>query len=498
MLYFRMLLSMLLTLYTSRVILKALGIDDYGIYNVVGGICTMFTFLNGTLSSSTSRFLIFEIGRKNKKRLKRVFSTSLFNHLIIAGVIGLLCETIGVWLLENKLVISPERMVASRVAFQFSVLSCLLVILNSPFNAAIICHERMTFFAYISIIEVALRLVIVYVLYVSPWDTLSFYAILLFGVQLVMNLCYYLYCEKNFSEVKFSIQRDKNIQKEMLSFAGWGLFGHLSAIMNNQVFDILLNIFFGPAVNAARGIAMQSQNAITRFGSNFQMALNPQIIKSYASGDLAYMRNLMFKSINYTFYLLFILSLPVYLEIDYILKLWLGDYPEKSNIFLRFMLFCSIIESLANPFPRAAEASGHIKKYQVVVGSLILLNIPTSYALLKCGLPVESAFYSMAFYSVVSFIARYIMVKDIVGLNIKMFADNVLYKIAIIIPIAISFPLLVHYEMEQSFARLTAVSAASLLSCSLCYWIIGLSYNEKKFVKSKVKSMLKSNGRNRR
>ncbi len=491
MLYIRMLFSMLVTLYTSRVVLDKLGVSDFGIYNVVGGICTLFTFLNGTLSSSTHRFLIYEIGTNNIEKLKRVFSTSLFNHVLIALFIFILCESIGIWLLENKLVIDPDRMNAARAVFQFSVITCILVILNTPFNAVIISHEKMTFFAYISVIEVVLRLVVVYLLCFSIWDNLMLYSLLLLIVQLIVNICYYIYTKKNFVEARLSIKRDSSIQREMLSFASWGLVGNLSAIMSNQGFNILINMFFGTAVNAARGIALQAQNAITRFGANFQMALNPQIIKSYAVGDFEYMRNLMYKSINYTFYLLFILSLPVYLEIEYLLTLWLGKFPEKSDIFFKYMLICTIIESLANPFPRVAEASGNVKKYQIVVGGIILMNIPTSYVFLKIGCPVESAFQIMLIYAILAFIARYILVKDLAKLQFKEFCSKVVYRNMLIILLATVIPLALRLTMEASFIRFILVVVSSLFSCLITFWFIGFSSNEKTFVIGYLKKMAK-------
>lgn len=498
MLYFRMLFSMLVTLYTSRVVLEKLGVSDFGTYNVVGGICTLFTFLNGTLSSSTHRFLIYEIGRKNVEKLKRVFSTSLFNHVLIALFIFVLCETIGIWLLENKLVIEPDRMNAARVVFQFSIITCVLVILNTPFNAAIISHEKMTFFAYISVVEVVLRLAVVYLLCFSLWDNLMLYSLLLLIVQLIINICYYVYAKKYFVEARLSIKRDKSIQREMLSFASWCLVGNLSAIMSNQGFNILLNMFFGPGINAARGIAMQAQNAVIRFGSNFQMALNPQIIKSYAVGNLEYMRSLMYKSINYTFYLLFFLSLPVYLEIEYLLTLWLGTYPEKADVFFRYMLICTILDSLANPFPRVAEASGNVKKYQFITGGLILMNIPTSYFLLKIGLPVETTFVSMVLYAIAAVFAQYILVKDLAKLNLKEFCSKVVYRNVLIVLLSTVIPLYIRLTMADSFLRLVCVVSTSLLSCGITYWLIGFSKNEKLFLKEYVNKKIGNIGRNRK
>lgn len=498
MLYIRMLFSMLVTLYTSRVVLEKLGVSDFGTYNVVGGICTLFTFLNGTLSSSTHRFLIYEIGKRNVEKLKKVFSTSLFNHILIALCIFILCETIGIWLLENKLVIEPDRMNAARVVFQFSIITCVLVILNTPFNAAIISHEKMSFFAYISVVEVVLRLAVVYLLCFSIWDNLMLYSLLLLTVQLIVNICYYSYAKKHFVEARLSIKKDKSIQREMLSFASWGLVGNLSAIMSNQGFNILINMFFGPGVNAARGIALQAQNAVTRFGSNFQMALNPQIIKSYAVGDLEYMRSLMYKSINYTFYLLFILSLPIYLEIEYLLTLWLGKYPEMSDVFFRYMLICTIIESLANPFPRVAEASGNIKKYQIIVGGLVLMNIPTSYILLKMGLPVETAFLTMVLYALAAFIARYILVKDLAKLNLKEFCSKVIYKNALVVLLSTIIPLYFRLSMDDTFIRLVLVASSSLVSCCITFWFIGFSKNEKKFVMGYINKIIKKYGYNRK
>jgi len=312
-LYFRMLLMLGVNLYTSRVIMNVLGVEDFGIYNVVGGVVTMFTFLSGAMGGSTSRFLTFELGKKNFPQSKKIFSAALGIHFVLALVIFIVAETIGLWLLTHKLVIPVERIEAAHWAYQFSVLSCMISIIQIPYNASIVANERMNIYAYLSLADVVLRLVIVYLLTLADFDKLQVYAILVFSVSVITASIYRIYCKREFAECSFSFHWDKNLYRTMLSYSGWDLIGNLAVIGMGQGLNLLLNVFFGPVVNAARAIAYQVQGAIFGFVSNFLTAVKPQIIKLYAEGSIESMMKLVFSTSKYSFYLLYFLSLPALL-----------------------------------------------------------------------------------------------------------------------------------------------------------------------------------------
>ena len=334
-LYARMLFTMAVSLYTSRVVLNTLGVEDYGLYNVVGGFVAMFSFFNAAMASATQRYMNFELGRGDNARLHKVFCTSINIHAIISGVVLLLAETVGLWFVYTKLSIPPERFSAALWVYHASVLASVVMVMSIPYNAAIIAHERMGAFAYISVLEVTLKLLIVYMLVVTDIDKLKLYAVLMLLVQLLIRLIYGRYSGRNFAETHYRRMWDGALFREMTGFAGWNLFGNIAAVAFTQGLNVLLNMFFGPTVNAARGIAVQVQNAIKGFCVNFQTALNPQITKSYASDDMAYMHKLIFTSSKFSYYLLLLLSLPVILETPVILKWWLGIVPGHTVAFVR-------------------------------------------------------------------------------------------------------------------------------------------------------------------
>lgn len=363
-LYFRMLFMMAVSLFTSRVVLNTLGVEDYGIYNVVGGIVAMFGFINGSMSSATQRYITFALGKGDKNRLQTVFSTTLQIHTLIAGVIVLLGETIGLWFLYNKMQIPADRMDAAFWVLQCSIIAAVVMIISVPYNADIVAHEKMSAFAYISILEVVLKLAIVYMLLVFSFDKLVLYAFLLLAIQILIRFCYSYYCNKHFEETKYKHVWDKALFKEMTGFAGWSMFGNLAAVLFGQGLNMLLNVFFGPVVNAARGIAVQVQNAVQQFVLNFQMALNPQITKTYAQGEMQEMHKLMYRSARFSFFLLFFLSLPVLFETKFILTVWLKIVPDNTVVFLRIMLCTSLIYTLSNPLIIANQATGKVRKYQ--------------------------------------------------------------------------------------------------------------------------------------
>lgn len=490
-LYVRMLFGMLVSLYTSRVILQTLGVEDYGVYNVVGGVISMFTFLNGAMSSATSRYITFEIGKGNMEQLKKVFSTALQIHAIIALLIVILGETVGLWFLMNELVIPDGRMDAAMWVYQCSVVTAVVTIMSVPYNADIIAHEKMSAFAYISVLEIILKLAIVYLLVVLPFDKLKVYAVLVLMVGLLIRYIYTRYCHKHFEESHYIHRIDKPLLKEMSSFAGWSFWGNLAAILYSQGLNMMLNIFFGPVVNAARGIATQIQGVVQQFVYNFQMALNPQITKTYASGELDKMHSLMFRSARFSFMLLLFLSLPIMLETNYILTLWLGIVPENTVIFARIIIAISLIYTIANPCVIANQATGKVKVYQAVVGGLLLLILPISYIVLKMGAPAYSVFIVHFCVESVAQFARMYMLRNMIDLPLWSYVKNIYLPIMGVVLLSIVLPLLVYSNMQEGFIRLLAVGMTCIVSVAMTSLFIGMTRNERSFLIDKSLRVLK-------
>ena len=489
-LYFRMLFMMGISLYTSRVVLNTLGVEDYGIYNVVGGIVAMFGFINSSMSSATGRYITFALGKGDSKRLSTVFSTALQLHALIAGLIVLLGETIGVWFLYNKMQIPTERMDAAFWVLQCSIIDTIFMIVSVPYNADIVAHERMSAFAYISILEAVLKLFIVYLLMASPFDKLVVYAILLLAVQVLIRFCYSIYCNRHFEETKYKHVWDKSLFKEMTSFAGWSMFGNLSAVFYSQGLNMLLNVFFGPIVNAARGVAVQVQSAIQSFVGNFQMALNPQITKTYAKGEISEMHNLMFRSARFSFFLLFFLSLPVLFETKLILTIWLKTVPENSITFLRIMICTSLIYTCANPMVVANQATGKVRKYQAVCGTTLIMILPISYILLKMGLPAYSVFVVHFVMECICQLARMIMLRPLIGLRMRDYFIHVYSQVFLVVMLSIIAPAIVYNLMNDTIFRFFIVSFVCVISVSLVAYNLGLTTSEKAFVMRKVKEII--------
>ena len=484
-LYFRMMFIILVSLYTSRVILKTLGVEDYGIYNVVGGFVSMFGFLNTAMSATTQRYITYSLGTENTAQLNKVFSNCVMTHILIALIVLLFAESVGLWFLFNKMIIPESRMTAAFVVFQCSVVSTVVLIISVPYNADIIAHEKMSAFAYISIVEVTLKLLIVFLLKFSGIDKLIFYGILLLIVQCSIRLIYGSYCKRHFEETKFRIIWDFSLFKEMLSFAGWNLWGGVSNIMYTHGVNLLLNLFFGPTVNAARGIAIQVQNAISQFANSFQMAINPQITKSYAQRDYAYMHKLVFRSSKFTFILLFILSLPIFTETEAILKLWLGVVPNWTVVFLRLMLCIVIIDSVANPFMVSVAATGNVKLYQSIIGGTMLLIVPTSYIFLKLGCAPNIVFITHLFFAVLTFILRLFIVKRLIHFSIIEYCKVCIFKIiAIVVPSFFSVWILTKC-LNESFESQLFVVVLSVVIGVIFSFICGLTINERQILVQK-------------
>lgn len=490
-LYIRMIFTMGVALFTSRVILQTLGVEDYGIYSVVGGIITMFTFINGGMISATQRFLTFEIGKGNLPQLKKVFCTSLQIHALISLIIVLLGETVGLWFLYEELVIPAERMTAALWVYQCSIIAGVVNIMSVPYNADIIAHEKMSAFAYISIVEVTLKLAIVYMLFFTPWDKLITYAILILTVQLIIRFIYTHYCNKNFEESHYQHQIDKPLFKEMLGFAGWSFWGNLAVVLYTQGVNMMLNIFFGPIVNAARGIAVQVQTAVQQFVSNFQVALNPQITKTYATGQLAQMHSLMFRSAKFSFFLLFMLTLPILLETEYILTLWLKTVPENAVIFTQWMIGISLIYTIANPCVVANQATGKVKVYQAVVGSILLMILPVSYVALKLGAPVYSVFIVHFCIEFIAQFARMYMLRKLINLPLSAYLRNIYLPVILVAGISCILPIYIHAQMSDGFVALFTVCTVSVASVAVTTLIIGLKKEERAFIIEKALRIFK-------
>ena len=497
-LYVRMLFGMLVSLYTSRVILQTLGVEDYGVYNVVGGVITMFTFLNSAMSSATSRYITFEIGKGNMEQLKKVFSTSLQIHAVIALLIVILGETVGLWFLMNELVIPVGRMDAAMWVYQCSIVSCVVGIMSVPYNADIIAHEKMSAFAYISVLESILKLAIVYLLVVLPFDKLKVYAVLVLMVGLLIRYIYTRYCHKHFEESHYIHRIDKSLLKGMSSFAGWSFWGNLAAILYSQGLNMMLNIFFGPVVNAARGIAIQIQSVVQQFVYNFQMALNPQITKTYASGELDRMHSLMFRSARFSFMLLFFLSLPIMLETNYILTLWLGIVPENTVIFARIIIAISLIYTIANPCVIANQATGKVKVYQAVVGGLLLLILPISYIVLKMGAPAYSVFIVHFCVESVAQFARMYMLRNMIDLPLWSYVKNIYLPIMGVVLLSVVLPMLVYNNMQEGIIRLLTVGMTCVISVAITSLFVGMTRNERTFLIDKSLKLFKMRTRARR
>lgn len=490
-LYVRMLFGMLVSLFTSRVILQTLGVEDYGVYNVVGGVITMFTFLNSAMSSATSRYITFEIGKGNMEQLKKVFSTALQIHAAIALLIVTLGETVGLWFLMNELVIPDGRMEAAMWVYQCSIVTAVVTIMSVPYNADIIAHEKMSAFAYISVLEILLKLAIVYLLVVLPFDKLKVYAVLVLMVGILVRYIYTRYCHKHFEESHYIHRIDKSLLKEMSSFAGWSFWGNLAGILYTQGLNMMLNIFFGPVVNAARGIATQIQSVVTQFVTNFQMALNPQITKTYASGELAKMHSLMFRSARFSFMLLFFLSLPIMIETDYILTLWLGVVPENTAIFARIIIAISLIYTTANPCVIANQATGKVKVYQAVVGGLLLLILPISYIVLKLGAPAYSVFIVHFCVESVAQFARMYMLRNMIDLPLLSYVKNIYLPIMGVVLLSVVLPMLVYNNMQEGIIRFLIVGMTCVLSVAMTSLFVGMTRNERSFLIDKSLKVLK-------
>ena len=490
MLYFRQILIMLVSLYTVRVVLNTLGAEDYGIYNVVAGVVTMFSFLSGGMAAASQRYFSFDLGKGNFEQLKKTFSMSLTIYFMLAVIIVFLAETLGLWFVCNKLILPTERLFAAKIIYQTSILSFVLTMLTTPFMACIIAHEDMNIYAYVSIIEACLKLGIVFLLPLFSADKLIFYGILMTLVTFINTGVYRTVCHKKYSECKWKFYWNKPFFKELVSYTGWNMFGSAVGVFKNQIINILLNQFFNPVVIAARGVAAQVNSAVNSFSQGFSTAVRPQIIKSYAAKKYDKMQSLLFKSCKGTFLLMYLFTLPLCLEIDYVLKLWLTEPPKFVVLFTQLALIDALIDSISYPIMTAAQATGKIKVYQSVVGGILLLNLPISYIVLKIGFPPYSVFIVAISITFIAFFVRAFILKSLMTFSIRKFLFNVAIPLLVSSIVAFIIPYFITKILNASFIRLICTVAICVLCSILSFAFIAFTKNERlwaiKILKSKM------------
>lgn len=486
MLYFRMILNMLVSLYTSRVVLNTLGIEDFGTYNIVGGVVTMFGFFNSSMASATQRFLAFEIGRDDKLQLRKVFSMSLNIHIVIAVLGLILAETIGLWFLNTKLTIPLERMEAARWIYQFSIFAFLIGVVSVPFNAVIIAHERMNIFAWVSIIEVCLKLIIVFMLLWLDFDKLKLYAVLIFLVSVIIFTIYFCYCRRNFNESKYIFNRESILFNRIFSHSGWMLFGTSTNMLSTQGVNILINIFFGVTVNAARGIAYQIQGVVSSFVNNFMLAVQPQIIKNYAQRNFKEMYKLVFLSSKYSFFMMFFLSLPMLLLTETIIQWWLKIVPDHVIVFTRLTIIDLFFITQNPSIASVSQASGKIKYYQLVIAIGFFLVFALTYLFFKLGFPSHYAFIIMIGISMLGLFARLLVLKIQLSFPIREYVKKVLIRIIMVISLSVPIPLFVLYTVDNITLQFISVCIVSVLSTITAVWFAGLENNERDYFKSRI------------
>ena len=484
MLYVRMLVLMVVGLYTSRVVLEALGETDYGVYSVVGGVVAMFTIISGALNSAVQRFITFEMGKGSEARLNKVYSTAVNIQLALGVIIVLLAEPIGLWFISNEMTISPDRIPAARWVLHFSLIAFVINLMSVPQMASITAHERMSAYAGIGILDALLRLATALLVAHSAGDRLVLYAAYMSVTVIVVRMAYVIYCRMNFEECRYRPVFDRKLTCEMFAFAGWNFIGVASGVLRDQGGNILVNLFTGPAVNAARGIAMQLNGAVQSFVTNFMTAVNPQITKSYAAGELGYMFSLVRKSSRMSFYLLVLLVLPLLLNTEAILALWLTEVPAHTVLFVRLLLIFSLSESLSNPMITAMLATGRIRNYQLVVGGIQLLNIPVSYIFLKMGAAPEVTAVVAIALSQVCLWARLVMLSRATGFPVGEFIKSVYVKsVFVVLPCAAVVPVLFEMVKPESIWGVLSSVAVCVLWAAAAVYVIGMSSEERDMVK---------------
>ena len=489
-LYLRMLLTIIVNLYAVRVIWDVLGIEDYGIYNVVGGIVTMFAFLNNAMVASSQRFISFELGTSDFIRLKKIFSISITVHVMLAIAILVLAETIGLWFLNSRLNIPLDRMYAANWVYQCSIIAFIITVISVPYNACIVAHEHMKQYGYFGIVEVLLKLLIVFLLMYIPFDKLITYAILVVCISLIMRIIYGLYCRKQFAECHYTFVNDHHLMRDMFSFAGWSFIGNLGFSVRDQGLNIVVNLFFNVAVNAAKGIANQIGGVISGFAGSFQMALNPQITKRYASGDSDAMLNLVFRGCKFSAILMMFIVIPLFFCSTQVLTLWLKEVAPYTTGFMKLVLIMILIDSMAGPITTALQAVGHIKWFQIIVSLIMLSNIPLAWVWLKFELSPYIVLYVCIFTSLVALFARLILLHHEISFRYTLYINKVVIRLGVVFVTSYISLWWLHGCFDQSLYGLFGFIVTSLIIIGVVTFIFGLDRNERNLGVQIIKNKL--------
>lgn len=482
---------MCISLYTSRIVLHTLGVTDYGTYNIVGSVVVMFSFISNALVNTTKRYINFDLGKKDIDELKKTFSLVFSIHVLICIFLVILLETIGLWYLNTRLNIPPDRLVAANWVFQFSIISACIGIIGSPFEATIIAYERMSIYSYISLVEGITKLLIVYLITIINFDKLIFYALLILIISICISLYKWTYCKKNFDIINFRMLWDKNKFKSILSFSGWSLFGQLAYIASTTGLNLIANYFLGIYINATISLAQQVNTALYKFVGDFQTAFNPQLIQTYSSNNLEEHRTLINRASRISFFLIYTLSLPLLCNTDYVLDLWLIEIPEKMAIITRLIIILSMIEAVGAPLWMSIQASGNIKKYQLTISSINILNVPLSFILLYLGFQVEFMFIANIVLATIMFLYRIFFILPTINYRIMHYFKGVLNPIVkvVIMSIITLYPIyyIVLKTVLNNHAAHLFLIFISILFTTIAILICGFTKNELKLIYKKTK-----------
>ncbi len=489
-LYIRMLATMLIGLYTSRVVIRVLGIEDYGLYNVVGGFVGMLTLFNGLLAGGSSRFITFYLGKGNESRLREVFSACITIHLVMGLLILIFGETIGLWFVNNKLTIDEARMDAANWVYQFALFSTFISVVQTPYSASVLAHEKMSAFAYLAIFDVVVKLAMVFMLLVIPFDKLISYAVFYFIINILVFCLHYIYCMRNFAECTFKMGFDKRLYKDMFVYTGWNTVGAIAFMAKDQGVNVLLNIFFGTIVNGARGIAMTISGIVNQFITNFQNSAAPQIIKYYSSGDTKQMNSLICNTAKYATYIFMIIAIPVFIEADTLLDLWLGEVPLYSVWFVRLTILQTLVMSIDGPVGRGIHAFGKMMLPNLTSALIYMSILPISWVAIKMGAsPIVVYWVTVSVYPMVLLCDLWILHR-FSGFDVMHFLrDTVVRCVTYCILIGV-IPYAIHSQMQPSFARLILVSGISAIFSLLIIYYSGISKHLRQQVLEKIKAKL--------
>lgn len=491
-LYLRMILLMGVSLFTSRIILRNLGVTDYGLNNVIAGVILVFSYINNSMSASTSRFLTFELGRNNTIRLNNVYNNAVIIHLCLSLIVLLLGETIGIYIVNYSLNIPEERIVACNILFQLVIIMSMLSINLVPLNALVISHEKMGIYAYIGIFDSLAKLGVAYALGITSFDKLVLYGFLNCIISLLNFLFYLVYCKKKYADIcKCNFHYNSEIIKQMLGFTSWSLIGSTATMFRNSGVNILINIFFGPAINAANAIAYQINSAVTNFTSNFTMAMNPQIIKMYASSRNEELKKLLFRGGKVSFFLLILLCNPLLFETEFILNLWLGDYPDYTPVFTRLVLILTLVEILNQTVGAAVRATGEIRNYQLVLSGILCLNFPFSFMLYKLGFAPYSALLCSVILSTICLFIRLYFIQKLLKISWTEYLVDVILRCWLIAGACFLVPLFFHQLLNYGLSRFLIVTISSLMTSILIFYFWGFSTNERITIQSRLYFLLK-------